>query len=188
MGRLELGDAASCGREAVPQPAGGPDLPSVLFPSVAWFQILGDLASGDPSLHRLGVVQLRLGLGVGEDRFLMEFGYHPEVVAGVWRGEPRPDCWLMSSLEVWREMIGRLRAAGRSVSGGVQSLLPGGPMLPGDSLGPKERELLVRIGPSLARFFGYSAFLPTHFDIPTSPGSTRWLPQQRNLATAGGAR
>ena len=87
--------------------------PPMLFPSVPWFKELARRAHEDDTLRRLGVVDTRVGLRIGEHAYRLTFdGWDVEVV----QGDDVVDFTIEASMAAWRELIEHIHERGSADS------------------------------------------------------------------------
>ena len=142
--------------------------PSIVFPSVEWFQQLQESVNNDPEFRRLGNVDAVMGVKVGEKVFVITFEAFE--CTGVKEGTEYDlidaDFFLEMTMEQWRELIANTsRNGGADLSHTLNTLdlmIDGGICrnATGDQL---RADLFFRVNQSLQHFFDSSASLNTVF-------------------------
>lgn len=83
------------------------------FPSIAWFEALAEAASADePRYHRLGYVEMTLGVKVGDQGFRIRFEDYGCTGVEGWDGSQPVDCVVSASPADWRELIAHIQKRG----------------------------------------------------------------------------
>lgn len=140
----------------------------VLFPSLAWFQALQQLANADPELRRLGSTDTTMGIKAGAAIFLVTFqAFRCEtIVPGSDDDLLGVDFVLEMSLAQWQEMLENIHTHGSADRQHTLNTLdmrtPGG--IANNATGDQFRaDLFFRYNQTLQHFFNLSAQLPTTF-------------------------
>ena len=85
----------------------------LVFPSVEWFRALSAAAAADDARYRrLGVVDLVMGVRVGDAGFRLAFCDFGCEGVDAWDGTEPVDCVLSASLGDWEELVAHIRDRG----------------------------------------------------------------------------
>lgn len=84
------------------------------FPSVEWFEAVKELVNEDEEYKRLGTVDSKVGIKVGDALYEVEFeAFECTGVREITEPDLRDvDFWLEQSPEAWQEMIENIKANG----------------------------------------------------------------------------
>jgi hypothetical protein len=138
------------------------------FPSVEWFEAVKDLVNADEEYKRLGTVDSKVGVKVGDQIFEIEFeAFECVGVREISEDDLRDvDFWLEQSPEAWQEMIENIKANGSadlshtlntidlSVTEGFARSHDG-----------YRRDAFYRFNQSLQHFFDSSSKIDTEFAV-----------------------
>ena len=90
---------------------------ALTFPSVEWFRALAAAAATDEArYHKLGVVDLTLGVQVGDDGYRLDFADFGCTSVNAWDGIAPVDCVIRASADDWRELIEHVQERGAADS------------------------------------------------------------------------
>jgi len=142
-----------------------------VFPSTEWLERVAQLAMHDEAYRRLGRVDARVGLKVGDRAFQLTFDVL-EIgdIREIGQDELRDlDFYLEMESERWQTMVASIRAHGRAerdaTLNSLDLMLPDG--LHQNATGDGYRaDKFFRFNASLQRFFDLSAEVETTFDAP----------------------
>jgi len=85
------------------------------LPSVDWFRALAAVAAADDARYRrLGVVDLVMGVRVGDAGFRLVFRDYGCEKVEAWDGAAPVDCTVSASLADWQELVHHMRARGHA--------------------------------------------------------------------------
>lgn len=94
---------------------------ALAFPSCEWFRALADRARGDAARYRrLGYSDVRLGLRIGDDGYVLEFRDFGDVDVSEWdrvrddTSTEGVDCVIRASLDDWRALVEHIVANGHA--------------------------------------------------------------------------
>jgi hypothetical protein len=143
----------------------------VTFPSVEWFEALGERAAVHKDRFRqLGYFDANVGVkidanGAGHVGYVIEFeGYGVKRVRSVPEPEKVSDFTIEGSVDAWRDMVSNIRERGEPDLGHTLNRLTmaGVPMkvTAGDQL---QTDLFYRFNQSLQAYFNEAAEVPTEF-------------------------
>jgi hypothetical protein len=138
------------------------------FPSLEWFEAVKDLVNQDEAFRRLGTVDARVGVKVGDKTY--ELTFEAFECAGVREIGPEGlrDCdfWLEQEPEAWEDMISNIQQNGKAdlshTLNTIDLTLPDGFARSHDGY---RRDAFYRFIQSLQNFFDSSARLETAFAI-----------------------
>jgi hypothetical protein len=83
------------------------------FPSTGWFRALAEAAAADePRYRKLGYVEIKLGVNVGENGYRMTFEDFGCTEVEEWDGSEAVDCAVSASPGDWQELITHIQARG----------------------------------------------------------------------------
>lgn len=89
----------------------------LIFPSLGWFEALARQAADDEARYRrLGVIEMALGLEIGDQHYRLVFETYTCQRVETWDGRAPVDCVITASAEDWRELIEHIQANGRADS------------------------------------------------------------------------
>jgi hypothetical protein len=134
------------------------------FPSLEWFEAVKDLVNQDEAFRRLGTVDARVGVKVGEK--IYEVTFEAFECAGVREIGPEAlrDCdfWLEQEPEAWDEMITNIQQNGKAdLSHTLNTIDLTRPDGFARSYDGYRRDAFYRFNQSLQHFFDSSARLET---------------------------
>lgn len=136
------------------------------FPSLEWFEAVKDLVNQDETFRRLGTIDARVGVKVGER--ICEITFEAFECAGVREIGPEGlrDCdfWLEQEPEAWEEMILNIqRNGGADLTHTLNTIDLTRPDGFARSYDGYRRDAFYRFNQSLQHFFDSSARLETTF-------------------------
>lgn len=138
------------------------------FPSLEWFEAVKDLVNHDEAFRRLGTVDARVGVKVGERIYELTFeAFECEGVRAI-GPEGLLDCdfWLEQEPEAWEEMISNIQRNGKAdlshTLNTIDLTRPDGFARSHDGY---RRDAFYRFNQSLQHFFDSSARIETAFAI-----------------------
>jgi hypothetical protein len=150
-------------------------LATLEFPSVAWFERLGELMDANRAIHEhVGEIDCTCAFsildaeGVGADRhFQVTFeGYSVVDVREISREQcDNADFTMETDLDVWKEMLDSIAEGGGrpDLDHSLNHLsLPGVPMRVW-AVDPLGRDMFFRFNGSLQEFVNASVHIPTHY-------------------------
>ena len=138
------------------------------FPSVEWFEAVRDLVNNDDAYRRLGTVDARVGIKVGDTLLEVEFeAFECAGVKEISEEDLRDvDFWLEQSPEQWKEMLENIKESGAAGLGFTLNTLdlnlPDGFAKSHDGY---RRDAFYRFNQSLQHFFDSSAKIETEFAV-----------------------
>jgi hypothetical protein len=138
------------------------------FPSLEWFEAVKDLVNQDEAFRRLGTVDARVGVKVGET--IYELTFEAFECAGVREIGPEDlrDCdfWLEQEPEAWDEMISNIQQNGKAdLSHTLNTIDLTRPDGFARSYDGYRRDAFYRFNQSLQHFFDISSRLETAFAL-----------------------
>lgn len=140
---------------------------ALYFPSLQWFQTVQQLVNDDAAFRRLGSVDARVGIKVGEEIFLLQFrAFQCETVeTGTDDDLFEVDFYLELSREQWQEMLTNIKQhGGADHKHTLNSLdLTCGGIAENATGDQYQLDLFFRYNESLQYFFDVSAQLETVF-------------------------
>ena len=136
------------------------------FPSLEWFEAVKDLMNQDEAFRRLGTVDARVGVKVGER--IYELAFEAFECASVREIGPEGlrDCdfWLEQEPEAWEEMISNIQQNGKADLPHTLNTID---LTRSDGFARSHdgyrRDAFYRFNQSLQHFFDSSARLETAF-------------------------
>ena len=138
------------------------------FPSVEWFDAVRNLVNSDEGFRRLGTVDARVGVKVGDKLFEITFEAF-ECVGAQEIGETvmrELDFWLEQSPDQWREMLENIKQHGSAdlqhTLNTIDLTIPEGFARSYDGY---RRDTFYRFNQSLQHFFDSSAKIETQFAV-----------------------
>ncbi|MDZ4278141.1 MAG: hypothetical protein U1B78_03270 [Dehalococcoidia bacterium] len=138
------------------------------FPSVEWFDSVRTLVNGDEAYRRLGTVDTRVGVKVGDQLFELTFEAF-ECIGSHEIGENDlrdVDFWLEQSPDQWKEMLENIKQHG---SADLQHTLNTLDLTMEDGFARSydgyRRDAFYRFNQSLQHFFDSSAQIDTKFAV-----------------------
>jgi hypothetical protein len=143
----------------------------VMFPSVAWFEALGERTAADhEKFRRIGYFDARVGVkmdanGAGHVGFVIEFeGYGVKKVELAPEPEKVSDFTIEGSIDAWREMVRNIREHGEPDLGhSLNRLTMAGVPLKVTACDQLQTDLFYRFNQSLQAYFNEAAQVPTEF-------------------------
>jgi hypothetical protein len=138
------------------------------FPSVAWFDTVRNMVNGDEAFRRLGTVDARVGVKVGDQLFELTFeAFECVGVSEIGENDLRDlDFWLEQSPEEWREMIENIKANGSAdLSHTLNTIDLNRPEGFAKSYDGYRRDAFYRFNQSLQHFFDSSSKIDTQFKV-----------------------
>jgi hypothetical protein len=136
------------------------------FPSLEWFEAVRDLVNQDEAFRRLGTVDARVGVKVGDKTYELTFeAFECAGVRQIGQEELRDcDFWLEQEPEAWKEMISNIQENGQADLSHTLNTIdlsrPDGFARSNDGY---RRDAFYRFNQSLQHFFDSSARLKTTF-------------------------
>ena len=143
------------------------------FPSVEWFETIRELVNNDEAFRRLGNVDARIGIKVGDQLFEVDFEAFECIGAReIKESELRDlDFWLEQSPEEWREMLEIIKRNGSAdlqhTLNTIDLNMPEGFARSYDGY---RRDTFYRFNQSLQHFFDSSANIETEFAVGAGAG------------------
>jgi hypothetical protein len=138
------------------------------FPSVEWFDAVRNIVNQDEAFRRLGTVDSRVGVKVGDQLFELTFEAFECVGAReIGEADLRDlDFWLEQSPEEWREMLEIIKKNG---SADLQHTLNTIDLSRPDGFAKSHdgyrRDAFYRFNQSLQHFFDSSSKIDTQFAV-----------------------
>ena len=138
------------------------------FPSVEWFDTIRNLVNSDEAFRRLGTVDARVGVKVGDKLFELTFEAFECIGAReIPETELRDlDFWLEQTPEQWREMIENIKVHGSAdlqhTLNTIDLTIPEGFARLHDGY---RRDTFYRFNQSLQHFFDSSSKIDTQFAV-----------------------
>jgi hypothetical protein len=138
------------------------------FPSIEWFDTVRNLVNNDEAFRRLGTVDARVGIKVGDKLFELTFEAFECIGAReIPETELRDlDFWLEQTPEQWREMIENIKVHGSAdlqhTLNTIDLTIPEGFARSHDGY---RRDTFYRFNQSLQHFFDSSSKIDTQFAV-----------------------
>ena len=138
------------------------------FPSVEWFDEVRALVNSDEAYRRLGTVDARVGVKVGDQLFELTFeAFECAGAQEIQESDLRDlDFWLEQSPEQWREMLENIKQHG---SADLQYTLNTIDLTMTEGFARShdgyKRDAVYRFNQSLQHFFDASAKIDTQFAV-----------------------
>ena len=138
------------------------------FPSVEWFDTVRKLVNADEAFRRLGTVDARVGIKVGDQLFELTFEAFECVAAReISENDLRDlDFWLEQSPAQWKEMLESIKKHGSAdlqyTLNTIDLTIPEGFARSYDGY---RRDAFYRFNQSLQHFFDSSAKIDTQFAV-----------------------
>ena len=138
------------------------------FPSKEWFDAVRDMVNNDEAFRRLGTVDARVGVKVGDALYELTFeAFSCEAVREIGESDLRDlDFWLEQSPDQWREMLENIKQHGaadlKHTLNTLDLSMPDGFARSFDGY---KRDTFYRFNQSLQHFFDSSAKLDTQFAV-----------------------
>lgn len=143
------------------------------FPSVEWFEAVRELVNSDEAFRRLGTIDARVGVKVGEQLFELAFeAFECSGVREIGESDLRDvDFWLEQSLEEWREMLENIKQHGSAdLNYTLNTIDLNRPEGLARSHDGYRRDAFYRFNQSLQHFFDSSAQIETQFAVGAAAG------------------
>ena len=138
------------------------------FPSVEWFDTIRNMVNSDEAYRRLGTVDARVGIRVGDQIFEVTFEAFECVGAKeISENDLRDlDFWLEQSPDQWREMIENIKRHGSAdLTHTLNTIDLSTPEGFARSYDGYRRDAFYRFNQSLQHFFDASAKIDTQFAV-----------------------
>lgn len=138
------------------------------FPSVEWFDTIRNMVNSDEVFRRLGTVDARVGIKVGDQIFEVTFEAFECVGAKkITENDLRDlDFWLEQSPDEWREMIDNIKQHGSAdLKHTLNTIDLSTPEGFARSYDGYRRDAFYRFNQSLQHFFDASAKIDTQFAV-----------------------
>ncbi len=138
------------------------------FPSVEWFEAVGELVNKDDAFRRLGTVDARVGVKVGDQLFEVTFeAFECTGAREIEESELHDvDFWLEQSPEKWKEMLESIKQHG---SADLQYTLNTLDLNMAEGFARSydgyRRDTFYRFNQSLQHFFDSSSEIETEFAV-----------------------
>ena len=138
------------------------------FPSVEWFDTIRNMVNSDEAFRRLGTVDARVGVKVGDKLYELTFeAFECEAAREIEERELRDlDFWLEQSPDEWRDMIENIKKNGSAdlshTLNTIDLTLPEGFAKSFDGY---RRDAFYRFNQSLQHFFDSSSKIDTQFAV-----------------------
>ncbi len=138
------------------------------FPSVEWFNAVGDLVNSDDEFRRLGTVDARVGIKVGDELFEVTFeAFECTGSREIEESDLRDvDFWLEQSPEQWKEMLENIKQHGAADLSHTLNTLD---LNQTDGFARSHdgyrRDTFYRFNQSLQHYFDSSAKIETQFAV-----------------------
>jgi hypothetical protein len=138
------------------------------FPSIEWFNAVREIVNKDDAFRRLGTVDSRVGVKVGDQIYELTFeAFECTAVREVQEADLRDlDFWLEQSPEQWREMLENIKQHG---SADLQHTLNTIDLSMQEgfarSFDGYRRDAFYRFNQSLQHFFDSSSKIDTKFAV-----------------------
>ncbi len=137
-----------------------------VFPSIEWFNAVKDMVNQDDAFRRLGTVDARVGVKVGDRLYELTFeAFECTGVREITLDDLRDcDFWLEQEPEAWKEMLTNIRENGHADLDHTLNTID---LNRADGFARSydgyRRDLFYRFNQSLQHFFDSSATLETTF-------------------------
>lgn len=141
------------------------------FPSVEWFEAVKDIVNADDEYKRLGTVDSKVGVKVGDQLFEVEFeAFECTGVREIEEGDLHDvDFWLEQSPEAWQEMLQNIKQHGAADLSHTLNTLD---LNASDGFARSHdgyrRDAFYRFNQSLQHFFDSSSKIDTEFAVGAS--------------------
>jgi len=141
------------------------------FPSLEWFETVRELVNKDEAFRRLGTIDARVGVKVGDQLYELTFeAFECTGVREIGESDLRDvDFWLEQSPEEWREMLENIKQHGSAdlqhTLNTIDLTIPEGFARSYDGY---RRDTFYRFNQSLQHFFDLSAKIETQFAVGAS--------------------
>ena len=136
------------------------------FPSVEWFDAVRKLVNADEAFRRLGTVDARVGVKVGDQIFEVDFeAFECMGAKEIGESDLRDlDFWLEQSPDEWRDMIENIKQHGSAdLTHTLNTIDLSRPEGFARSFDGYRRDAFYRFNQSLQHFFDSSAKIDTKF-------------------------
>jgi len=138
------------------------------FPSVDWFDTVRNMVNADEAFRRLGTVDARVGMKIGD--VLYEVTFEAFECTGVKEVDENTlrelDFWLEQTPEEWRDMIENIKTHGAAdLSHTLNTIDLTNPEGFAKSYDGYKRDAFYRFNQSLQHFFDSSAKIDTQFAV-----------------------
>lgn len=138
------------------------------FPSIEWFDAVRQIVNGDESFRRLGTIDARVGIKVGDQLYELAFeAFECTGVREIAESDLRDvDFWLEQSPEQWREMLENIKQHGSAdLQHTLNTLDLNMPDGFARSYDGYRRDTFYRFNQSLQHFFDSSSKIETEFAV-----------------------
>ena len=138
------------------------------FPSTDWFDAVRNMVNADEAFRRLGTVDARVGIKIGDQLFELTFeAFECTGASVISENDLRDlDFWLEQSPEAWRDMIENIKQHGSAdlthTLNTIDLTIPEGFARSYDGY---RRDAFYRFNQSLQHFFDSSAKIETEFAV-----------------------
>ena len=136
------------------------------FPSLEWFEAVRGLVNQDEAFRRLGTVDARVGVKVGDKTYELTFEAFECAGVRTISQDDLVDCdfWLEQEPEAWKDMVSNIQQNGRAdLSHTLNTIDLTRPDGFARSFDGYRRDAFYRFNQSLQHFFDSSARLETTF-------------------------
>jgi len=143
------------------------------FPSVEWFDTVRNMVNGDEAYRRLGTVDARVGVKVGDQLFELTFeAFECTSAKEIEERDLRDlDFWLEQSPEEWRDMIENIRVHGSAdLSHTLNTIDLNRTDGFAKSYDGYRRDAFYRFNQSLQHFFDSTSKIETQFAVGAGAG------------------
>lgn len=143
------------------------------FPSVEWFDTMRDIVNNDEAFRRLGTVDARVGVKVGDELYELTFeAFECTGASQIEESALRDlDFWLEQSLDEWRDMIQNIKMNGSAgLSHTLNTIDLNRPEGFAKSFDGYRRDAFYRFNQSLQHFFDSSSKIETQFAVEAGAG------------------
>jgi hypothetical protein len=143
------------------------------FPSIEWFDTVKDMVNSDEAFRRLGNVDARVGIKVGDQLYELTFeAFECLGAKEIGENDLRDlDFWLEQSPDEWRDMLQNIKQHG---SADLQYTLNTIDLNRPDGFAKSydgyRRDAFYRFNQSLQHFFDSSAKIETEFAVGAGAG------------------
>lgn len=138
------------------------------FPSIEWFEAIRALVNQDEAFRRLGTIDAKVGVKVGDKLYQLDFeAFECAGVREIQESDLRDvDFWLEQSPEQWREMLENIKQNGAAdLKHTLNTLDLNMPEGFARSYDGYRRDAFYRFNQSLQHFFDTSAKIETEFAV-----------------------
>jgi hypothetical protein len=138
------------------------------FPSIEWFDTIRNIVNQDETFRRLGTVDARVGMKIGDEIYEVTFeAFECTNVSKIDENELRDlDFWLEQSPEEWRDMIENIKSNGAAdLSHTLNTIDLNRADGFAKSYDGYKRDAFYRFNQSLQHFFDSSAKIETQFAV-----------------------